>query len=532
MAYSISSSALILISLLLIPISSAISATQDDGFLECISYHSHTPLNKASQLIYTQQNSSYSSVLQSTIYNQRYSGPTNRKPLLIVRPTNESHIQASILCCRKYGLDLRVRSGGHDFEGLSFTSTYDVPFVVVDLFNLNSTSINLKDNTMWVQSGATLGQVYYEIAQASSVLAFPAGIGAIVGVGGHLGGGGFSTMIRKHGLAADHILDAYLIDVDGRIRDRTSMGEDVFWAIRGGGAMSFGVVLKWKIKLVSVPPTVTCFTLIRTMDQNAGKLVDKWQRTAHKFDENLFIRIIAQPMAGLVPDKKILGFRFNSMFLGPVKELMPLMEKSFPELGLEEKDCLEMPWIDSVLYFSGLSRGPGGSLDALLDRNLRVKVYYKAKTEFVKRPIKKSVMDVVWERLSEQEYAFVTLTPLGGRMREIAGDEIPFPFRKGYSYHLLYMVRWGDGVNGTPIIDWVRKLYDFVGENVGNSRRGAYLNYRDLDLGVNGENNATYSTAKIWGERYFAGNFKRLARAKRAVDPTNFFRYEQSTPPL
>ncbi|KAG5622730.1 hypothetical protein H5410_007948 [Solanum commersonii] len=62
------------------------------------------------------------------------------------------------------------------------------------------------------------------------------------------------------------------------------------------------------------------------------------------------------------------------------------------------------------------------------------------------------------------------------------------------------------------------------------SPRTAYLNYRDLDFGTNSED-YSYSKAKIWGEKYFSGNFERLAKVKSKVDPSNFFRNEQSIPP-
>ncbi|TVU42227.1 hypothetical protein EJB05_08620, partial [Eragrostis curvula] len=41
-----------------------------------------------------------------------------------------------------------------------------------------------------------------------------------------------------------------------------------------------------------------------------------------------------------------------------------------------------------------------------------------------------------------------------------------------------------------------------------------------------------YAKAKVWGEKYFKGNFKRLAAVKSKVDPYDFFRNEQSIPPL
>lgn len=114
------------------------------------------------------------------------------------------------------------------------------------MFNFNSVDVDISGETAWVGAGATLGELYYGIWKKSDVHGFPAGVCPTVGVGGHLSGGGYGTMLRKYGLSVDHVIDARIVDVRGRVLDRSLMGEDLFWAIRGGGGGSFGVILSYR----------------------------------------------------------------------------------------------------------------------------------------------------------------------------------------------------------------------------------------------------------------------------------------------
>lgn len=57
------------------------------------------------------------------------------------------------------------------------------------MIKLQTITIDERENTAWVQPGATIGELYYEIAQKSSTLGFPAGFCRSVGVGGHFSGG-------------------------------------------------------------------------------------------------------------------------------------------------------------------------------------------------------------------------------------------------------------------------------------------------------------------------------------------------------
>ena len=266
----------------------ASSSINHEEFIQCLLHHSPDTY-LITKLVHTPINSSFSSLLNFPTRNSRFSTPNTPKPLLIITPSNISHIQAAVVCSKSHGLQIRIRSGGHDFEGLSYVAYHQ--FIVVDLINLKSVTVDVEQSTAWVESGATLGELYYKIGKKSRTLGFPAGICPTVGVGGHFSGGGYGSLLRKYGVAADNVIDAYLVDANGEFHDRESMGEDLFWAIRGGGGGSFGIVVAWKVKLVPVPATVTICSAKRSLEEDAIKLIDQWQYVANKLEEDLFLAI-------------------------------------------------------------------------------------------------------------------------------------------------------------------------------------------------------------------------------------------------
>ncbi|KAI3470223.1 hypothetical protein Pfo_026886 [Paulownia fortunei] len=502
-----------------------------DDFLACLSLRSANQ-TLISNVVYTPNNSSYLSILQSSIRNLRFTSASTPKPLVIVTPVNESQIQDVVLCSKENGLQIRTRSGGHDYEGLSYVS--QVPFVIIDLINLREITVDVEQEIAWVQTGATLGELYYTISQNSRTLGFPAGGCPTVGVGGHISGGGYGSMLRKYGLAADNVIDARIIDVNGRILDRNSMGEELFWAIRGGGGASFGVITAWKIRLVPVPETITIFSVNRTLEQNATKLIHRWQYVAPNLPKDLLIALMIRKVNTSSRGEKTIQATFISHFLGRVDSLLPLLEQRFPELGVRREDCTEVSWVQSTLFFGNYP--PDESPEVLTSRIPLTNLYFKAKSDYVQEPIPEYALEGLWKLFDEEEadMAEMNLAPYGGRMMEISESALPFPHRANNLYKILHLVYWDEpGEEASERhINWMRRMYAYLTPYVSKFPRAAYVNYRDLDLGVNKEGNTSYVQASVWGFRYFKGNFNRLVRVKTMVDPSNFFRNEQSIPPL
>ncbi|CAI0545686.1 unnamed protein product [Linum tenue] len=464
-------------------------STSISAFRHCLQNH-----NRSDAVLYLPTNSSFLPVLNAYIHNKRFIGPATAKPLAIVTPTHESHVQATVLCAKANNLQIRTRSGGHDYEGLSYRSPS--PFILLDLNNLRRIELDVETETAWVEAGATLGELYYAIANKTNTLAFPAGVCPSIGVGGHFAGGGYGNLLRKYGLSVDNVIDARVVNARGEILNRSTMG-DLFWAIRGGGGASFGVILSWKVKLVRVPEVVTAFQVDRWLDQDKTKVM----------------------------------ISFVGEYLGRTKDLVRYLSRSFPELGFREVDGKEMSWVETVLFWAMIPVNK--PLEVLLNRKSEPS-YFKSKSDYVTEIIPREALPGIWDALLKVGPCFTQWNPYGGRMAEIDTDEAAYAHRAGYLFKVQYYVWWvEDGEEAEARhVGALDALHEAVTPYVTKEPREAYLNYRDLENGVNSVEKPEWSKAKVYGEKYFKGHFERLAKIKAEFDPENFFRDQQSIPPF
>ncbi|KAH1242891.1 Berberine bridge enzyme-like 17 [Glycine max] len=195
--------------------------------------------------------------------------------------SSETHVQATVKCAKSNDIQVRIRSGGHDFEGLSYVS--EVNYVVLDMFSLHEVDLDIESGMAWVEAGATLGELNYQIANKSNVHAFPAGVCSSLGTGGHFSGGGYGNLMRKYGLSVDDIIDAKLVNAN----------------------------------------------------EDATDVAYKWQLVAPNLDKDLLTRVQPNVVNGTVI------VSFIGQFLGPIKRLVPLEP---PSIYFKSKsDFVETP---------------------------------------------------------------------------------------------------------------------------------------------------------------------------------------------
>ncbi|KAG6533591.1 hypothetical protein ZIOFF_007466 [Zingiber officinale] len=508
---------------------------QQTNFLNCFLEATRGSSSSPSK-IYTPNTTSFSTLFRSSIQNLRFLCSGAKTPSFLILPSVVHDAQAAVICGRRHGVRLRASSGGHDYEGLSyvsFSSSTDGPFAVLDLSGLRSIEVDAEARTAWVGAGATLGEVYYHVAAASPTAAFPAGVCSTVGVGGHISGGGIGSLQRKYGVAADNVVDAKLVNAEGELMTRETMREDLFWAIRGGGAANFGIVVAYKLRLVSVPPKLTLFSVSRTLEEGATRLLYSWQSIAPRLADDLWITAVASAV-GEAQLNRTIQVTFVGLFLGPRGGMLAAIKKTFPELGVRAEDCNELSWVETTL---SLDDHALNDTSVLLDRRPVYNNSFKSKSDFVRKPISEKTWEGIWEAMmeGEEEPLMMAMQPWGGRLWEIEDDAIAFPHRKGNLYIIQYVMRWFETEAAVTErhLTWMRKFYEYMAPHVSSNPRAAYLNFKDIDLGSSTEEGRTsYREASAWGRRYFLHNFEKLAKVKARVDPENYFWNEQGIPPF
>ncbi len=391
------------------------------------------------------------------------------------------------------GIPFSIRSGGHCFEGFSQSLG-----LVIDLRRMNN--IEIADETqLTAQPGANLGQINAATGATDQVL--PAGFCQGVAIGGHVGGGGLGLLSRAYGLTCDHLLSAKVLTANAKIIDASpDEHADLFWALRGGGSGSFGIVvsMSFRLQLVSEPAMAEVDWLLAPKE--AARLAETWQQLTHEIDRKIsaFLFIQARPSGGI-------HLRTRLVAAAPSPDLLHLVER----LSLAAPTLVEP--ILKKRSFPELA-------DRLWPRTYNPKKFTKHANNFLPGPIDAEIWLDVLSALeaSQGPNQGVTLEALGGAIDDVAPDATPFAHRKKPAFIVHFQT---DTTSNRGFEDNISKMRGIQRELSPATIPGAYVNYPDLDL-------------PDWKRSYWGENYPRLSGIKNTYDPQNIFHHAQSVRPF
>src|SRR5881409_1024877 len=104
-----------------------------------------------------------------------------------------------------------------------------------------------------VGAGAIWAQVYDAVTTRGGGYVQGGGC-TTVGVAGLVQGGGFGSFSKGFGTGAANLLEAEVVTADGAVRIANACtNSDLFWALKGGGGGSFGVVTRMTLRTRELP---------------------------------------------------------------------------------------------------------------------------------------------------------------------------------------------------------------------------------------------------------------------------------------
>jgi FAD/FMN-containing dehydrogenase len=170
---------------------------------------------------------------------------------------------AAVDFARHRRMRVSIKGTGHDYLGRS--SAHDSLQIwthrmrdirVHDAFTPTGCDNDPGVPAVTVEAGTRWLEVYQALAERGRYVQ-GGGCTSVGAAGGFTQGGGFGSFSRRYGTSAGNVLEAEVVTATGEVVvANDTQNADLFWALRGGGGGTFGVVSKMTMRTHPLPHTL------------------------------------------------------------------------------------------------------------------------------------------------------------------------------------------------------------------------------------------------------------------------------------
>jgi len=411
----------------------------------------------------------------------------NKFPLIIVFAQETKDVVNAVRWARYRDVPIRIRSGRHNYEGLSVVNAG----IVIDVSEMKRVEVDHKRGTATVQTGLRDIELYEKLGAEGLVV--PAGLCPTTGIAGFTLGGGQSSLSRQWGLTIDHLLALEMVDANGNVlHANADKHADLFWALRGGGGGNFGICTAFRFRTHQID--TVAYAKIDWDLRDLEPVLRTWQQyTVPDADERL------TPLLTIVSGQQSLLF-MQGIFLGSAKKLRHLLEPLLRAGSPQKVTIEEIPWLKAV------------SLIAATQPDSEP---FKSVGPFIDHLLPEEGIATIRRFISEPPTSSVSLLfhGLGGAVARVPRQATAYFYRNALSNMSLWAT-WNTPEGAALGIHWIEDFY----KAMRPFTRGVYVNTPDLSI-------------KNWPAAYYGSNFERLTLVKAKYDPKNVFNFPQSIPP-
>ncbi|KAH8654061.1 hypothetical protein BGZ60DRAFT_496463 [Tricladium varicosporioides] len=430
-------------------------------------------------------------------------------PIYVVNVTNVRQIQGAVNFARNRNIRVVIKSTGHDFGGrsvgagaLSIWTHYLKDFEFLPEYSQG----NYTGKAVRFGSGLEAWELYNYMEDNNITVVAPGWTAVGMG-GGWILNGGHGYLTSMYGVGSDSVLSMQVVTADGRfVTADSETNEDLFWAMRGGGGATFGVVTS--IVMKAFPPINVTTSPLAFATSNVDSVETFWKGIS-----------IYYRFAKKVNDAGGIGFSYiyplgNNTFSFTTTSTLPGMSPSQVNTLLKPLYTdLNRIGINVTNPVNPSNTLYGSRRPAIGDRPGNAR--YRSRLI----PAKNWADDALWNKTiaairSATEAGYTFHGTLHSPTLEVAGSGRDSAVNPSWRRAVMHSMLLGN----QPVGLTAQEATD------ADTRIQTYMNkWRELTPGEGSYMNEGDPGEPNWQRSFFGDHYPRLLEIKKAVDPWELF---------